>query len=147
MGKFPALSDISQLRRVKHVIENIDVPEWELNVHYRTLDGTELDKYNSAPIEVKGAKVTKIRLTGQDAALLILAVCDADGKRVFADMDTKALDALPVPGSQRVLRAIKRLNNMDNEADERADENLEQDQIENSFSDSLVTSDSPSIGS
>jgi hypothetical protein len=147
MGKYPALSDISQLRRVKHTIESIDVPEWELEVHYRTLDGTELDKYNSAPIEVKGAKVTKIRLTGQDAALLILAVCDADGKRVFADMDTKALDALPVPGSQRVLRAIKRLNNMDNEADERADENLEQDQIESSFSDSLVTSDSPSISS
>lgn len=91
--------------------EEIQVPEWGGSVWIRTLSGTERDEYEGSLLGAGG----KIAYKDIRAKLLVRAICDADGKRLFSDRDISALGAKSAPALDRVFTAAKRLNAVSDE--------------------------------
>ena len=91
--------------------EEVEVPEWNGSVSVRTLTGTDRDAFEQSIVQ----GVDKMDLANVRARMAVLCVVDADGKRMFADSDAKALGARSSLALGRIFDAAQKLNAMTDE--------------------------------
>jgi hypothetical protein len=97
--------------------ETVDVPEWGGQVTIRPLTGTERDHYerslvrltpnDSGGFDASAAEGVMIR-----GRLAALSIVDADGKRMFSDVDMLALGEKSARALDRVFNAASRLSGL-----------------------------------
>lgn len=92
-------------------VEEVSVPEWGGNVCIKTLTGEELDFYQAGIVKMRGQS-SEVNMLNMRAKLVVLGVCDADGKRLFSDADVKQLAAKSAAALNRLFMAIQRLNGL-----------------------------------
>lgn len=118
----------------------VDVPEWGGKVRIRTLTGTERDLVDEYRQEV--FEKSKKRF-GVRAYLCAMAICDEQGKCIFAPQDLEALGRKNYDALNRVFEAAWLLNGMGEEAVENAKKNLSGVQNDDSGTSSLEPSPTP----
>src|SRR4051812_29746479 len=92
----------------------VDTPEWKCgHVFVRVITGTELDAYDMAVYKNNEAGTPIVR-----AELLVRAIADESGKRVFSDDDTISLGAKSGAVLDRLYDAARRINGMSRESQE-----------------------------
>lgn len=99
--------EVLDVRDVK--IERVDVPEWGGHIFVRSLRGDQLDAYDASFIDVKTGERN---LANMRARLVVLAACDSDGTRIFADAQVDAVGAKNAKALDRVHDAAERLNKL-----------------------------------
>lgn len=104
-------------------VEDVAVPEWGGTVRIKGLTGTERDQYEAWIISGKG-KNRNINLRNSRAKLVMMAVVDADGKRVFDEADIIRLGAKSALGLQRVFDKAAALSGLDEETLEKIQDDL-----------------------
>lgn len=85
------------------VVEPIDIPEWGGKVYVRTLTAAERDQFEWSVYGQRDFKNFRARL-------LVLAVCDEGGERVFRDEDADALGRQPGQIIDRIWDVATRLS-------------------------------------
>lgn len=107
------------LTRVDLPREEVPIPEWgEGEVAFvRVLTVGERDRWEEKHFTPR----RHVR-----ASMIALTLCDADGKRVFADGDIPAVDNLPSTVAQRLFEVALRLNGMAAEHVQDAKKNSEE---------------------
>ena len=70
--------------------KDVEVPEWGGTVRIRELTGTELDSYEAQQTRQVGDRVEPNPI-GSRARLVVRALIDENGKRLFADADAMKL--------------------------------------------------------
>lgn len=113
------------------LFEDVPVPEWGGTVRVRGLSGAERDDFEAGVVQVKGKK-TSMNLRNLRARLVALAVVGADGKRLFADSDVRALGHKSAAALQRVFEAAQRLSGLSDEDVEELTKNSDSDQSDDS---------------
>jgi hypothetical protein len=99
--------------------EEMAVPEWGGSVYVRGLTGAEFDSILS-----KKDKSGNLDENGLAARIVVLGVCDAEGKRVFAPNDIAPLTNRQLHGVLvRVSNRIKKLSGIGENAEENAEKN------------------------
>jgi len=91
-------------------IELVEVEEWGGSLYVRVMSGGERDAFEAAWSNSRqdGASgLTDIR-----ARLCVLTACDADGKRLFTDLDIPSLTRKSSVALDRVFAVAQRLNGM-----------------------------------
>ena len=110
------------LKAPDQVIEVIAVPEGGGEVCVRSLSAAERDRLEASMIKVRG-KEKSVNLENIRAKVLSMAVCDEDGKRLFAEADVKELGGKNAAAVQRVFVAAQRLAGLtDSDVEELAEE-------------------------
>jgi len=71
-------------------VEHIVVKEWDAVIYLRGLTSAERDQFESTLFVGEG-KTRKQNFSNMRARLLVLTICDIEGKRLFADTDADAL--------------------------------------------------------
>lgn len=72
----------TKILAAKRMLEPVDVPEWGETVFLRRMSGGEFEMFASTKDQDLGKdKLLPARV------LLMLCLCDADGKNIFADPD------------------------------------------------------------
>ncbi len=104
--------------------ESVVVPEWGgAALFVRTLTGTERDAFETRLAVARqkpGAAPADFR-----AALLVLALCDEAGKRLFDDADVRALGKKSSKVLDRLVGIAMRLSGIGKKAQEEAEGNCE----------------------
>lgn len=112
MGSYLSRDAILQADDLEY--EELDVPEWGGTVRVRSLSGTELDAYQASMRLQRGnefiANMLNIR-----AKLVVRAVVDEDGKRLFTDNDAPALGEKSAAALNRVFEVASRLSRLSEE--------------------------------
>jgi hypothetical protein len=90
-------------------IEAVVVPEWNTTVYLRVMDGIEREQFEDGEDDRKGNKLR--------AALLVRTICDADGKRVFADSQVDALARKSSTALRRLFQRALELNSVGDEVE------------------------------
>lgn len=112
---FPELSadDLRQMAQQMsdRVIEKVQVPEWRKAVYVRSLTGRERDEYEASMLEFRGKK-TRQNMGNLRARLLVLAICDRDGRRIYNRGDAELLGNLNAAGVDRVFEVAQRLSGL-----------------------------------
>jgi len=90
-------------------MERMDVPEWGGFVYVRTLTGAERDAFEDASIKGRGRN-RRFSLRNVCARLVVMAVCDERGRRVFRDGDAERLGEKSAAALNRVYRVAARLS-------------------------------------
>ena len=86
--------------------QEIEVPEWGGSVYVRVMSGSERDAFEARFVGgANAAALADIRAT-----LAALAVCDANGKRLFTDAEVKVLGAKSAKALDRIFEVACRLN-------------------------------------
>lgn len=86
------------------VIEPVEIPEWPGEQFVRVMTGTERDRY-----ELLATNGSEKMIRGMLAAFTL---CDAEGTRLFADSDAKALSEKSSTALDRVFAKAARVNRM-----------------------------------
>lgn len=115
------------------VYEDVSVPEWGGTVRVRGLTGTERDALEGSIVEQRGKK-TSVNMTNLRAKLIVNAVVDGDGKRVFTSKDVDALGQKSAQALQRVFEVAQRLSGLSSDDVEELTKNLSGDQGDDSTS-------------
>lgn len=98
--------------------EVVEVPEWGGSVLVRGMQGHERDSFEASMIELKG-KVRSQNLRNFRSKMVARCVVDAEGNRLFADVQADALGKKSAAALQRVYRVAERLSGFsDDEVDE-----------------------------
>lgn len=112
---------ILQLGTKLEVIE-IDIPEWgtDAKVFIRELMAGERDK-----IEMLGAQLAKNPNAMADfrARIAVMAICDAEGTRLFQDADLQRVSKLGGKALDRIFDAVRKLSGLDDSSVEEAEKN------------------------
>ena len=96
--------------------ERVEVPEWGLTLHVRTLPGTERDEWEAAvygearPNMAQAEAAQLMARKRAKAQLLVRSVCDEAGQRVFADSDVEALAGKSGAAIGRLFEVAQRVN-------------------------------------
>lgn len=102
--------------------EAVQVPEWDgVTVWVRTLTGSERDQFETRLAldrQKAGAVPGDFR-----ARLLVLALCDEHGKRLFEDGDVKALGRKSAKVLDRLADVAMRLSRIGQKQQEEAEKN------------------------
>ena len=64
-------------------VEAVNIPDWPKPIYVRSLTGAERDRFQDQHISADGTFIFQ----NARAHLVVLAVCDKDGKRLFDDSD------------------------------------------------------------
>ncbi len=91
--------------------EEVDVPEWGGMVRVRTLTGEERDALESSMVERHGRKVD-VNLSNLRARLVSLSCVDANGDRLFSDLDIEALGQKSAAALERVFAVARKLSGL-----------------------------------
>lgn len=96
--------------------ELVPVPEWgeDAAVYVRSLTARERDDFERSMIEFRGDKQT-VNLAQARAKLAAMAICDENGKRLFTDLDVKALGEKSASALQRVWDVAQGLSKISQE--------------------------------
>ena len=117
------LSSASQLDGVKLSRKQVYVPEWDLWVWVYELTGEELDGWRQGMLrpnrrDRNNMELDPRKLRGQTARLVVLAVRDEDGQRIFADMDAPMLLRKGAGAVERLATVARELSRLVNDEDE-----------------------------
>lgn len=142
----PVLSaphQLAQVRLASELVEDV----WGFDVWIWELTGTELDLYRQGQIKTKGAKVT-LDLRSNTARLLVYAIRNESGERLYSERDVPELLKLGASGLEKLATVARRLSGLDEDDEEAEMEgNFDGDLIASSPSPSPDTSDAPSPSS
>lgn len=112
-----ALADaVAILQIADQRIDELWVPEWQCSVYVRAITGVERDRYEMA---LMGDN--ELRFENATARLCTMALCDAQGKRIFNDGQVVDLGAKSAAALQRIYQAARRLAGIGKEALEEAE--------------------------
>lgn len=98
----------------KRTIEELDVPEFGGTAYVRGLTSGERDHYEAQVMQRRGKELVP-NLTNARAKLVVLALCDENGERLFGDRDISALGKLPAKGVQRIFDKARDLAGLSEE--------------------------------
>jgi len=87
------------------VIEKVSVPEWNGDVHVRSM--------TCADREVLSQQIEADKKTGKSCVqvrIAIISTCDKDGNRIFSDADAKVLSERSNSALQRIVAAANKIN-------------------------------------
>jgi hypothetical protein len=104
---------------------DVEVPEWGGTVRVRALSGTDRDAYEAMMIDArqqKGAAVSP-KLHNFRSKLVVRAIVDSNGERLFTDTDARELGAKSGAVIDRLFDIAAELSGMDKKAVERAEGN------------------------
>jgi hypothetical protein len=96
------------------VEELVEVPEWKGTVRVRGLTGRERDSYEASIIDQRGRNTTA-NLINARAKLVVLAVRNADGSRMFTEAQVSELSAKSAAALNRVWKKARELSGMTQE--------------------------------
>jgi hypothetical protein len=91
--------------------EDLYVPEWNGTVRVRTLSGAERDAFEAASVQARGNN-RSVNLANLRARLAVLCLVDADGNRLFSDLDAVGLGMKSAKALARVYDVAARLNGL-----------------------------------
>jgi len=119
--------------------ELVDFSEWWGGEAWvRGLTGQQRDDYEASCMRASGSG-RGVRLTpdfsNSNARLAVKCLVDADGKRIFADADAKALGEKSAGAISKCVAVVRRLSGMDEEAAEILRKNSLTGQSDDSTSD------------
>jgi preprotein translocase subunit SecD len=100
--------------------ETVFVPEWGGDVNVRTLTGKELDAYEMSFVGDGKSKMQNIR-----ARLIVRAVVDEQGQRLFSDADAEAIGERSGLALDRVYAVAARLNGRTDKEQKELEKNSE----------------------
>ena len=103
--------------------EAVDVPEWGVTVHVRTLTAAERDAYQASLVKVKKDGSVERAPDNASGRLAALAISDERGNRLFTDDDAADLGRKSAKALARVTEAAARLSGLTDEAKEQARKN------------------------
>lgn len=113
--------------------ETVEVPEWGGSVIVRCLTGTERDAFESSLFKGNG-KNQQENFENLRAKLLVLAIIDEDGKRLFSKKDIDDLGRKSVSVLDRLFHVARKLSGIGQEDVDELTKNLEATQDEDSTS-------------
>lgn len=96
-------------------IQEVPVPEWGGSVFVKSLTGKELDAYQAGIVKMRGDKVQGVNMDNMRARMCAMAICDADGKRLFSDSDVELLAAKNSGALNRVFLVVQQLSGLTDE--------------------------------
>lgn len=102
-------SDILEARDIP--TEEVEVPEWGGSVVVKGLTGAERDRFESSVIEQKGSEQS-LNLANVRAKLCAMAICDAEGNRLFTEADVLALSKKSASALNRVFVVAQKLSGL-----------------------------------
>jgi len=108
------LKDSILALRSRLKVEAVKVDGLEEPVFVRTLTGRERDGFETACFVQKGKQRT-LNTENIRAKLLVRAICDKDGARVFTDNDTDALGDIPASALDALFSVAQRLSGLSSE--------------------------------
>lgn len=122
--------------------KTVHVPEWDGDVIVRELTGTELDSWEAAQVRHVGDKVEPNPI-GTRARLVIRALIDENGKRLFKDSEAMKLSEKNGDVLDRLFDEIAALSGMTLEAAADAEKNSSSDPSDGSTSGEQTPPESP----
>lgn len=123
------------------VTETVDVPEWGDKVNVRSLTGRELDHYNASIRKQVGNQM--VVQPNVRARLLVLALVDDAGVRLFTDKDVDLVGRKNSKAIDRLWDVAARLSGLSEEAQEAMEGNSGSEETDSSSSSSPEPSDAP----
>ena len=93
--------------------EMVEVPEWGVTVMVRELSASEHDSYQAALINVGKGGAYNVDLSNHRCELLVRALRDADGKRLFQDREVGVLGQAPSPLIDRLYNVAQKVTGID----------------------------------
>lgn len=93
----------------RNAMERVEVPEWGGAVFVRSVRGNEWMEFRDAVMNRQGEVIENTMM----ARLVALTICDAGGKRLFANDDWELVNELPLSPLMRVFRVAMKFNNLD----------------------------------
>lgn len=106
--------------------ELVPVPEWGGEVWVGTMSALDLSRYQASMFEFdnKGA-LKSIKAEGADVRLAALCIQNEDGSVMFGLRGVEALGKKAPSALDRVVKVAQRLNNLDDDAEDREAGNSE----------------------
>lgn len=138
-----ALSRDAILGAYDTLVEKVDVPEWGGDVIVRGLSGTELDSYQNSCRRFQGGELVPI-LTNARAKLVVRALVDESGERLFTDKDVDKLGRKSAKVIDRIYDVAARLSGISEEMQQELEGNSDAAMSGDSSSSSPESSDAPS---
>ena len=111
------------LQKQDLLIESVDVPEWGGRIYVRSLSGTEREEYEKICSDRSRSKNFDMR--GLRVKLIVLSVCDKDGKRIFGESDEAKLNKKSAAVIEKVFNAAKKASGLSDQDVKDLTENLE----------------------
>lgn len=91
--------------------ESVDVPEWGGTIWIRIMNGIERDAFEASLAEqARSGKSKAEQMRNYRARLVVMAACDKDGRRLFADNQADALGEKNAAAIERCYDVAERLN-------------------------------------
>jgi hypothetical protein len=89
--------------------ESVEVPEWGVTVHVRSMTGRDRDMFEAQMLDMadSGSRMENFR-----ARLAVFCATDEKGKRIFKDTDIKVLGQKSGRALDRVFEVASRLNKL-----------------------------------
>lgn len=99
-----------QLKQPRLKTEWVPLPAWGdgAGVYVRALKGSERDAFEARQVDASETE----RLQNFRARFVVLTACDADGKRLFADVDVAAVGEQDHETLDEIFDAARKLNRM-----------------------------------
>ncbi len=98
--------------------ESINVPEWGMDLHIRTLTGAEREDFENV-VQHASAGKGGMDLRGLKIKLVLSTLCTEDGELVFDSTDQLLLNGKSASAIDRIFQVSQRLSGLTNEdADE-----------------------------
>lgn len=116
------------------VTETVDVPEWGGAVLVRGISAAQRDAYEMSLVRGKGKNV-EFNRRNMRTKLVVLAVVDETGRRIFRDADAEALGDKAAAAVDRIYAAAARLAGVSAEDEDELTKNSESDPNDDSPSD------------
>jgi len=92
----------------------LDVPELGGTVYVRGISSGERDGYEQSVMQLRGDKLVP-KLSNARAKLIVLALSDEEGARLFSDADVTKLGEMPAKASQRIFDKARELAGLSEE--------------------------------
>jgi len=100
--------------------QDVEVPEWAGTVRVKALTGSERDAFESEIVQRNGKNITQ-NLKNIRARLVVMAVVDEQGNRLFGFRDIEALGEKSAKALDRVFAVAQELSGLrDEDVDELA---------------------------
>jgi hypothetical protein len=113
-GKVKELT-AAEILAIEDIVEElVDVPEWKGTVRVRGLTGRERDAYESSLLDQRGRNA-KANLQNARTKLVVMAVRNADGSRMFTETDIGPLSAKGAAPLNRIWKKALELSGMRDE--------------------------------
>jgi len=119
--------------------EDVNIPEWKTTVRVRGLTGTERDAWEASITRQDGRQM-RMDLTDIRAKLLVRAIVNGTGERVFSDRDVGALGNKSAAAISRLFSVAQRLSGLTDEDVEELTKNSSSEQSASNGSGSLSPS-------